>query len=199
MGQKYIVFTEKTSLYLGTYEQWQGKILDIDPIEDVKGLIQNANALNVPEVLLPWSFETLSQKCRLVSAAGGLVFSDNKVLLIKKNGFWDFPKGWIEEGEYPMQTAMREVREECGDLSLTILDPKPFITYHLYPLKKKVVLKKTYWYRMGCDALYSLNPQKKEGITAATFVPHEEVSEVIENSYPMIRHLWHAFTASDMA
>ena len=52
-------------------------------------------------------------------AAGGIVFIDNKVLLVKNrlrkeykeyydSGFWGFPKGHMEEGESPLDAAERE-------------------------------------------------------------------------------------------
>lgn len=193
MTQNYIVFTENTALYLGTYEQWQGESLEIKPEDDAKEMMKKANSFSGSAVLLPWSFEQLCAKCLLVTAAGGIVEHDAKALFIKKNGTWDFPKGWIDEGEYPMQTALREVREECGKLDLTILSPKPIITYHVYQHKKKVILKKTFWYTMGCNEGYRLKPQKKEGITETTFIPLEKIDAVIEESYPMIRYLWKTF------
>lgn len=35
---------------------------------------------------------------------------------------WSFPKGGVEEGETPMETAMRELEEETGITSIEILD-----------------------------------------------------------------------------
>lgn len=35
-------------------------------------------------------------------------------LLLRCYGYWDFPKGEIEDGEDPLQTAAREVEEETG-------------------------------------------------------------------------------------
>lgn len=35
-------------------------------------------------------------------------------LLLRAFGYWDFPKGIVEEGEDPLDTAIREVEEETG-------------------------------------------------------------------------------------
>jgi 8-oxo-dGTP pyrophosphatase MutT (NUDIX family) len=49
-------------------------------------------------------------------SAGGLVVRAGEVLLIATAGGrrWQLPKGHVEEGESPEQTAVREVREETG-------------------------------------------------------------------------------------
>ena len=52
-------------------------------------------------------------------SAGAVVFykKDGDVeylLLLYPGGHWDFPKGNIELGETPEQTALREIKEETG-------------------------------------------------------------------------------------
>ena len=37
-----------------------------------------------------------------------------RCLLLRCYGYWDFPKGEVEPGEEPLQTARREVTEETG-------------------------------------------------------------------------------------
>ncbi|MCS7287233.1 MAG: NUDIX domain-containing protein [Anaerolineae bacterium] len=50
-----------------------------------------------------------------IREAGAIVFWGKNVVLRKnKNGHWLFPKGHIEEGERPEETAVREVSEELG-------------------------------------------------------------------------------------
>jgi len=43
-------------------------------------------------------------------------FVDNKprYLLLKVYGYWDFPKGLVDDGEEPQNGAIREVEEETG-------------------------------------------------------------------------------------
>lgn len=59
-------------------------------------------------------------KTRAEHSAGGVVFrlgdddSIDVVLILTHEGRWQLPKGWIEDGETPETTAVREVREEAG-------------------------------------------------------------------------------------
>jgi ADP-ribose pyrophosphatase YjhB (NUDIX family) len=54
-----------------------------------------------------------------VPAAGALVIKDGQVLLVRrahqpKKGWWGLPAGFMEWGEHPADTAIREVEEETG-------------------------------------------------------------------------------------
>ncbi len=50
-----------------------------------------------------------------VLVAGVWLTQGGRVLLLhKKAGYWDFPKGAVEEGETPKQAAARELGEETG-------------------------------------------------------------------------------------
>ena len=50
---------------------------------------------------------------KLISA-GGVIIYQNKVLLLKREKSWVFPKGKVKEGESLIQTAIREIFEETG-------------------------------------------------------------------------------------
>jgi 8-oxo-dGTP pyrophosphatase MutT (NUDIX family) len=59
-------------------------------------------------------------KTRDEVSAGGVVFRLREghgvevALILTHEHRWQLPKGWIDEGESPEQTAVREVREETG-------------------------------------------------------------------------------------
>jgi 8-oxo-dGTP pyrophosphatase MutT (NUDIX family) len=52
-------------------------------------------------------------------AGAGAIFHDDqyRILLVKTNyttGAWEVPGGGMDAGEYPLQTAQREIKEELG-------------------------------------------------------------------------------------
>jgi 8-oxo-dGTP diphosphatase len=52
----------------------------------------------------------------LILAAGGIVIDGGQVLVVHrtKHQDWTLPKGKLDEGETPLEAALREVREETG-------------------------------------------------------------------------------------
>lgn len=66
--------------------------------------------------------------------AGGVVFRDERLPLYlvirprRRRDEWVLPKGHIEAGEEPQQTAIREVREEAG-VNAEIVAPIGALTY----------------------------------------------------------------------
>ncbi len=73
-------------------------------------------------------------KSRNEVSAGGVVFRlrDGGIvdvaLILTHERRWQLPKGWIDDGESPEQTAVREVREEAG-VSAEIVAPLGLIEY----------------------------------------------------------------------
>ena len=67
-------------------------------------------------------------------SSGGVVFrlrddGGFDVALIRTHeGRWQLPKGWIEDGEAPERTAVREVREEAG-VDADLIGPLDSIAY----------------------------------------------------------------------
>ena len=69
------------------------------------------HTFNIP---LRW-LRCLKRRMRWVRAAGGIVTDEaGRMLLIRRNGRWDLPKGKVEAGETLLQAALREVEEETG-------------------------------------------------------------------------------------
>lgn len=54
--------------------------------------------------------------------AGAVVMANGGWVLLRRGGEWVFPKGHIEAGETPAQTAIREVEEEAG-LEIEVIAP----------------------------------------------------------------------------
>lgn len=93
------------------------------------------------------------------AGAGGLVFRpDGTVLLLRRtNGEWAFPKGHVDPGEGPLDTALREIEEEAG-VRATV--PDPDATWTTTYVNAHGVPRRITWFR--CTA-----PQ------TATFTPRE--------------------------
>lgn len=105
---------------------------------------------------------------KLIHAAGGVVFNQqHQALLIFRRGYWDLPKGKIDDGETPGKAAIREVQEETGLARLT-LGPHLLDTWHTYEQGGKRILKTTHWFLMQTDQL-SLIPQQEEDIEQAVW------------------------------
>lgn len=124
-----------------------------------------------------------------MEAAGGLVLNPKgELLMIYRNGHWDLPKGKMEAGESPEQTAVREVEEECGVKNLRIA--KSLIsTYHIFFQNKNDYIKRTYWFEMICKDSSKPIPQKEEGIREAKWMRKEEVKKVMDKVYPSLQEV----------
>ena len=87
----------------------------------------------------------------VVRGAGGVVFNAaGHVLLIRHvNGSWVFPKGHIEPGESPLQTATREIEEEAGVAAHCDDATETFTTSYRNPRGE---LRRITWFRMRTEA-----------------------------------------------
>ena len=109
---------------------------------------------------------------KYIETAGGLVEKDGKFLFIKRNGFWDIPKGKIEKNEKIKKAAIREIEEECGIKSPKIKQHL-INTWHTYEQNGKLYLKRTYWFwlKASKNDNSKLIPQAEEGITKVKYLP----------------------------
>lgn len=123
-------------------------------------------------------------------AAGGVVYNiKDEVLVIKRFGKWDLPKGGIKKGETSRAAALREVEEETAINELKIVDIFPF-TFHLYEHKDKLVLKKTYWFAMKTNTTAVPSPQTEEQIEEAKWISKEQLSEMKGNTWDSLIEVW---------
>lgn len=129
----------------------------------------------------------------ILEAAGGVVFNEyDEVLLIYRKGFWDLPKGKLEEGEKKKECAIREVEEETGITNVSIVQKLNLFyngkktTYHTYRQKNKPILKPSYWYIMKTHK-QDLTPQLEEDIEQAIWVPKNELHTYYDKCYSAIR------------
>jgi len=132
------------------------------------------------------SFQSYFKSMR---AAGGIVKNcNNDLLLIKRFGIWDLPKGKLEDKENLESCALREVAEETGVSGLHITGELP-PTYHIYLREGKYFLKKTRWFRMFTESSEELKPQLKEDITEAVWMGREEAKKALLQSYRSIKDI----------
>ncbi|MGB3801429.1 MAG: NUDIX domain-containing protein [Lewinella sp.] len=123
---------------------------------------------------------------RWIEAAGGVVThtENGKQLFIFRRGYWDLPKGKLDDGEDRPTAALREVQEETGLKQVELGDALP-VTYHTYRGKKNRILKPTYWYRMT-TAQQELVPETEEDILRAEW---RDVQEVLKSGDPLYENL----------
>lgn len=99
-----------------------------------------------------------------------------EVLLIqnKLGRHWSFPKGHVEAGEIPMQTAKRECREETW-LQFTYIDPRTFSEQHQFPRKEEIIEKHVHYF-IGITADNNVTIDPKE-IKAYIWLPLNEAKD----------------------
>ncbi len=140
-------------------------------------------AVDEPEVVL----RKLKSELRLVLAGGGIVFNElNQMLLIKRHGMWDLPKGKAEPGENIRKTAIREVEEETA-VKIETAAEISFVTYHCYVMKGEYCIKETHWFEMDAALNQEIPvPQEAEGIEEVIWTELNDLPLYQENAYPMI-------------
>ncbi len=167
-------------------------VIYLDQLESLKKPL--FSLLYSPTFLLPIylvssspkeTFFKLFEGYDFVEAAGGIVKRKDTFLFIKRNGFWDIPKGKLDENELPHIAAVREIEEECGILNPKI-ENELGVTYHTYTFKGRPTLKKTYWYGLTYDGSKNLQGQLEEGITKVKWFKKEELGKIRKNTFASI-------------
>jgi mutator protein MutT len=126
-----------------------------------------------------------------IIAAGGIVENEKgEILMMSRRGFWDLPKGKLDEGESIEACAVREVQEETGLQNVELIS---FLckTQHEYFDKwiNEDVAKETWWYLMKSSSLEKLIPQTEEDIEQLIWVNKKEMDKYLVNTYPSIKEV----------
>lgn len=119
-------------------------------------------------------------------AGGGLIRNElGEFLFIFRRGFWDLPKGKIEEGETKKEAAVREVIEETGLVEVEIVE-KLLVTKHTFRNRLgKRIIKKSHWYLM-VSKKQELIPQTSEDIEKAVWLT---VDDFLKDCHPVYANI----------
>lgn len=136
--------------------------------------------------ILKENFKSLYRK---VYAGGGIVQNEKgEILVIKRLGHWDLPKGKLDEGETIKEASTREVIEETGIDGVALIS-KLGKTRHSYKTKNGTrALKITSWYIMKAQN-QKLTPQEAESITKAVWKSPDFINNLKEPIYKSILDL----------
>jgi 8-oxo-dGTP pyrophosphatase MutT (NUDIX family) len=129
---------------------------------------------------------------RRESSAGGVVFriaSGQPLFLLIQDSYgnWGFPKGHLERGERADTAALREVMEETGLRSVTVVAAVATIEW-FFRFRGRLIHKNCQFYLME-TATADTKPQRAEGITACRWSTVEEGLKLIgyENARGVLR------------
>ena len=167
-----------------------GEAPDISSLVDMFETSGSLSRIFIPTRDLESTYKGFCSRFKEVNAAGGLVSNRRgDVLLIRRGGLWDLPKGHQEAGEDIKVTALREVREETGVDRLKLRN-LICVTDHCYRRNDIWHLKHTWWFDMLYTDPVDLTPQKEEDITKAAWVPRSGLSPYLKNTYPSIMEVF---------
>jgi len=101
-----------------------------------------------------------------------------KILLIKDGyGHWIWPKGHIEPGEEPENTALREISEETGQHKLRVLEELGKQEYY-FTLKGKKIFKTVHVFLIRSDGSEDLDIQTSEIQTGEWLSPEDALKRI---------------------
>jgi bis(5'-nucleosidyl)-tetraphosphatase len=118
-------------------------------------------------------------------AAGGIVFYNNMILLVKNRrdeggndrSFWGYPKGHLEDGEKPSEAALREVYEETG-FKVELCGETPIAeSRYQIDLENTVVNKTVWFYEMKVIKAFEKEPDDE--IAELSVVNYEDALELL--------------------
>ena len=195
----YRIFHGKHRIYLSNEEHHIGKykpdfIFKKPKEEQIKEALKVAKKATKPlKIMLFGNPDKILKKVCLEFkykiAAGGVVEnSEGKILLMKRLGKWDLPKGKLDKGETIEECALREIEEETGAKDLSVKSSFAE-TYHTYYRNDKWIIKHTHWYIVSCANDAKLSPQLEEDIEQVAWVDFKTIDVLNIDTYPAIRRL----------
>jgi 8-oxo-dGTP pyrophosphatase MutT (NUDIX family) len=193
MAQKYKVFIDGKCLFITSVEFSSDLPANCQIYNNAEEFLQRESVYSLQHASgiicdNPKSeFRKIKSEFTFIKASGGIVEFEGRFLFIRRLEKWDLPKGKMDAGEKPRETALREIAEECN-LSGHSIAYKLLNTYHTYKQNGEHILKKTAWYHLNLMALpkEKLAPQQEEGITELRWFSWEELDEVRQNTYVSI-------------
>jgi len=111
----------------------------------------------------------MSIMSKVTVSSGGVVINENgKILLVNQRGSsWSLPKGHVDCGEDPLESALREIKEESGITDLQFL--QTLGSYGRYKIGKNTAEDKQEWkvlifylFKTKQNELKPLDPQNPE-------------------------------------
>lgn len=193
MGQKYKIFYRRHHFVFNQDDLDQKPCVVIyhvnkDLIKSLLNYLRECKTTQVVQIAEDGGFEKFLDCFKIIHAAGGAVFNpDGDLLLMKRKGLWDMPKGKLDKGESIVNAAVREVEEECNVFDIEVKH-KIGLTYHLY-FEKKWLLKETHWYYMISSRWQDAQPQIEEEIEEIMWIDYEKLDLDQLDTYNNIRHV----------
>lgn len=167
-----------------------GERIDIHALVGMFEASATLSRIYIPTEDIEGTYKRICAEFKEVNAAGGLVSNRRgDLLLIRRDGLWDLPKGHQENGEDIKITALREVQEETGVDKLHLRD-LICITDHCYKRDGIWHLKHTWWYDMLYTDPVDLTPQREEDITKAAWMAKSGMAALLKNTYPSIAEVF---------
>lgn len=108
------------------------------------------------------------------NCAGGIVFYQNKVMLLKNDkGEWVLPKGAVREGDSRREVAQSRVLLEAG-VDARVVGVAGETSYEFYSsTRKKPVSNQVQWYIMTAHKPLCV-PSSREGFVDGGFFDHDD-------------------------
>lgn len=193
MGQKYKIFYRR---HYFVFDHKLGKHqvdlvlhnINVELLSAILFYLKETKSTHIIQVTQENGFETFKSLFRIIVAAGGAVINTNgDLLLMKRKGVWDLPKGKLDKGEEIEAAAIREVEEECNVFDIKIKSPLS-LTYHIY-FDKKWLLKETRWYNMKSKDWKKAKPQVEEDIEKVKWIKLSDLDIDGLNTYQNVRQV----------